>query len=168
MTGDHVSSGLLKLEETIVLNQASLIGNLGRDPEIRNTTDRAKVATFQVATTQAFRDRKTGEKVERTEWHRVCVFGDELISKVIEPRLRKGFTVFVQGSLRTRKWTDQQGVNHFTTEIVVGGHDSKIRILREPGGNSSQEQQSPQPGRPDPATPNDRWPPADLDDEIPF
>ena len=153
-----------------MLNQVSLIGNLGQDPDIRTTQGGSRVAIFQVATEESYRKRETGEMVAKTEWHRVVVFGDSLIAKLIEPHLRKGYQVFVQGSLRTRSWTDQGGVKRYTTEVVLGGSNSKIRIVRGTGERQSQGSQSPE--KPNngstPPVPQDSWPPTDLGDEIPF
>ncbi|MEN8237255.1 MAG: single-stranded DNA-binding protein [Pseudomonadota bacterium] len=100
------------------LNKVQLIGNLGRDPEMRQTQDGRKIATFSLATTETWKDRMTGERRERTEWHRVVIFNEKL-AEIAEQYLRKGTKIYLEGQLQTRKWTDQQGVEKYTTEVVL-------------------------------------------------
>ncbi|MEC7361962.1 MAG: single-stranded DNA-binding protein [Pseudomonadota bacterium] len=101
------------------VNKVILVGNLGRDPEIRNTQDGMKVVNLSVATSERWKDRMSGEPRERTEWHRVVIFNENL-ARVAEQYLRKGSSVYLEGQLQTRKWTDQQGVEKYTTEVVLG------------------------------------------------
>lgn len=136
------------------INKVILIGNLGRDPEIRTTTDGTRIANLNIATSENWKDKATGEKKEKTEWHRVVVFNDHLI-KIIESYLNKGARVYVEGSLQTRKWTDKDGQERYTTEIVLSKYRGEITLL---GGGA---------GETGTATPKS----ADLedpDDEIPF
>ena len=100
------------------VNKVILIGNLGRDPEIRTTNNGAKVANFPLATSETWRDRQSGERRERTEWHRVVIFNENLID-VAERFLKKGSKVYIEGQLQTRKWQGQDGRDNYTTEIVL-------------------------------------------------
>jgi single-strand DNA-binding protein len=110
------------------LNEVRLIGNLGRDPEVRTTQAGDAVVTLSVATSEQWKDKNTGERKERTEWHRVVIFNQALCN-VAEQYLRKGSKVFLGGKMQTRKWTDQQGVERYTTEIVLGPFDSRLVLL---------------------------------------
>ncbi|HMA14324.1 MAG TPA: single-stranded DNA-binding protein [Kiloniellaceae bacterium] len=117
------------------VNKVILVGNLGRDPEIRSTQDGTKVANLSLATSETWRDRNSGERRERTEWHRVVIFNDKL-AEVAEKYLRKGSKVYVEGQLQTRKWTDQQGVEKYTTEVVLQRFRGELTMLdgRQDGG----------------------------------
>ena len=108
--------------------QGDLVGNLGRDPEIRNTQDGMKVVNLSVATSEWWKDRMSGEPRERTEWHRVVIFNENL-ARVAEQYLRKGSSVYLEGQLQTRKWTDQQGVEKYTTEVVLGRFRGELTLL---------------------------------------
>jgi len=110
------------------VNKVILVGNLGADPEIRRTQDGRPIANFSVATSENWRDKNTGERRERTEWHRVVVFNEGLC-KVIENYLRKGSKVYLEGALQTRKWQDQSGVDKYTTEVVLQGFNSTLTML---------------------------------------
>src|SRR5476649_1998789 len=100
------------------VNKVILVGNLGRDPEIRTTQDGKEIANITLATSESWKDRNTGERREKTEWHRIVVFNDGLIG-VIKNYLHKGSKIYVEGALQTRKWTDQSGVEKYSTEVVV-------------------------------------------------
>ena len=100
------------------VNKVILVGNLGRDPEIRSMPNGDRIANFSLATSETWRDKSSGERKEKTEWHRVSVFNDNIV-KVVENYVKKGSTVYVEGSLQTRKWTDKDGVDKYTTEIVA-------------------------------------------------
>jgi single-strand DNA-binding protein len=117
------------------VNKVILVGNLGRDPEIRSTQDGTKIANLSVATSETWRDRNSGERRERTEWHRVVIFNDKL-SEVAEKYLRKGSKVYIEGQLQTRKWTDQSGVEKYTTEVVLQRFRGELTMLdgRQDGG----------------------------------
>ncbi len=110
------------------VNKVILVGNLGQDPEIRRTQDGRPIANFSIATSDTWKDRNTGERREKTEWHRIVCF-QEGLCKVIENYVKKGSKVYIEGALQTRKWTDPQGVEKYTTEIVMQGFDSKLVML---------------------------------------
>lgn len=110
------------------LNKVLLIGNLGKDPEIRHTQDGKAIANMSIATAETWRDKQTGERREKTEWHRVVCF-NENITKIIEQYVKKGSKVCVEGKLQTRKWTDQQGVERYSTEVVMQAFDAKLVLL---------------------------------------
>ncbi len=110
------------------VNKVILVGNLGRDPEMRNTQDGAKIVQLSIATSERWKDRNTGEPRERTEWHRVVIFNENL-GRVAEQYLRKGSSVYLEGQLQTRKWTDQQGVEKYTTEVVLQRYRGELTLL---------------------------------------
>jgi single-strand DNA-binding protein len=119
------------------VNKVILIGNLGKDPEIRRTQDGRPIANLNVATSESWRDKATGERKEKTEWHRVVIFNEGLC-KVAEQYLKKGAKVYIEGQLQTRKWTDQSGAEKYTTEVVLQGFNSTLTMLdgRSGGGGS--------------------------------
>lgn len=110
------------------VNKVILIGNLGRDPEIRHTNDGSPIAQLSIATSDTWKDRSSGERRERTEWHRVVIFNEHLC-KVAENYLKKGSKVYIEGALQTRKWTDQQGVEKYTTEVVLQRFNGELTML---------------------------------------
>lgn len=120
------------------VNKVILIGNLGRDPEVRSTQDGMKIVNLAVATSENWRDRQSGERRERTEWHRVVIFNERL-AEVAEKFLRKGSKVYVEGALQTRKWTDQQGQEKYTTEVVLQRFRGELTMLdgRGEGGSGA-------------------------------
>jgi single-strand DNA-binding protein len=120
------------------VNKVILVGNLGRDPEIRTMQDGTKVANLSVATSETWKDRNSGERREKTEWHRVAIFNDRL-ADVAERYLRKGAKVYVEGQLQTRKWTDQQGQERYTTEVVLSRFRGDLTMLdgRGEGGGGA-------------------------------
>ncbi|EMC9391358.1 single-stranded DNA-binding protein [Vibrio parahaemolyticus] len=118
------------------VNKVILVGNLGCDPEIRYMPNGNAVATLTIATSETWRDKGTGEQREKTEWHRVVIFG--ALAKVAENYLRKGSQVYIEGQLQTRKWQDQSGQDRFTTEVVVQGYSAVMQML---GGNRSDNSQ---------------------------
>ena len=119
------------------VNKVILVGNLGKDPEIRRTQDGRPIANLSVATSENWRDKATGERKEKTEWHRVVIFNEGLC-KVAEQYLKKGAKVYIEGQLQTRKWTDQSGVEKYSTEVVLQGFNSTLTMLdgRSGGGGS--------------------------------
>ena len=120
------------------VNKVILVGNLGADPEIRHLPSGGKVANLRIATSESWRDKNTGEKKERTEWHRVVIFSEGL-AKVAEQFLRKGSKVYIEGQLRTRKWQDASGNDRYTTEVSVGGIGGVLTMLDgAPGGGGGQ------------------------------
>lgn len=149
------------------VNKAIIVGNLGRDPEVRTMQNGDKVVGFSVATSERWKDRQSGEKKERTEWHRASVFNQHL-ADVAEKYLRKGSKVYIEGQLQTRKWTDQQGQERFTTEIVLAKFRGELTMLsgRDEDAGTSRQDYGGGTGisRPQqPAASGD-----DLDDDIPF
>ena len=110
------------------VNKVILIGNLGADPEVRHMQDGRPVVNLRVATTESWRDRNSGERRERTEWHRVVIFHEGL-ARVAEQYLRKGSKVYLEGQLQTRKWTDQNGMERYTTEVVLQGFNCALTML---------------------------------------
>lgn len=110
------------------VNKVILVGNLGKDPEIRRTQDGRPIANLSIATSETWRDKGTGERKEKTEWHRVVIFNEGLC-KVAEQYLKKGAKVYIEGALQTRKWTDQSGVEKFSTEVVLQGFNSTLTML---------------------------------------
>ena len=154
------------------VNKVILIGNLGRDPEIRSTPSGDRIANLSIATSETWRDKSSGEKKEKTEWHRVAIFNDNIV-KVVENYVKKGTTVYIEGQLQTRKWTDQQGVEKYTTEIVVGRFNGQLTLLggrgdNAGGGRSSDDDYSggfSTGGANKPSGPRESY---DLNDDIPF
>jgi single-strand DNA-binding protein len=117
------------------VNKVILVGNLGKDPEIRRTQDGRPIANLSIATSETWRDKGTGERKEKTEWHRVVIFSEPLC-KIVEQYLKKGAKVYIEGALQTRKWTDQSGVEKYSTEVVLQGFNSTLTMLdgRSGGG----------------------------------
>jgi single-strand DNA-binding protein len=157
------------------VNKVILIGNLGTDPEIRRTQDGRPIANLRVATSENWRDKGTGERREKTEWHRVVIFNEQLC-KIAEQYLKKGSKVYLEGSLQTRKWTDQQGVEKYSTEVVLQGFNSVLTMLDgRPNGGGAEAGGSSDFGSPGPTAARERKPAMagagkrdDFDDEIPF
>src|SRR4051794_1372155 len=120
------------------VNKVILVGNLGKDPEIRRTQDGRPIANLSIATSETWRDKGTGERKEKTEWHRVVIFSEPLC-KIVEQYLKKGAKVYIEGALQTRKWTDQSGVEKYSTEVVLQGFNSTLTMLdgRSGGGGGS-------------------------------
>ena len=116
------------------VNKVILLGNLGQDPDVRTMQNGKKVCTFSVATSDSWKDKDTGEKKEKTEWHRVVVFNEGLVG-VVENYIKKGTKVYVEGSLQTRKWTDDKGTEKYTTEIIIQGYGGRIDIVSAKGSN---------------------------------
>jgi single-strand DNA-binding protein len=164
------------------VNKVILVGNLGKDPEVRTTQDGQKIVNLTLATSDTWNDRQTGERKERTEWHRVVIFNDR-VGDVAERFLRKGRKVYVEGSLQTRKWTDQSGQERYSTEVVIGRFKGELVLLdsnrgeeggmgegggyrseRSPAQRSSGGSASRGSGAPSWDAPKG----GDLDDEIPF
>ena len=153
------------------VNKVILVGNLGFDPEIRSLNSGDRVANLRIATSEQWRDKQTGERKEKTEWHRVVIFNDNLV-KVAEQYLRKGSQVYIEGSLQTRKWTDQSGAEKYSTEIVLQKFRGELTMLGGRGGGaesgddySSGFSGGGGGGRTQPSGPKEDFP---LDDEIPF
>ncbi|WP_434997579.1 single-stranded DNA-binding protein [Vibrio scophthalmi] len=175
------------------VNKVILVGNLGADPEVRYMPSGGAVANITVATSESWRDKATGEQREKTEWHRVALFGK--LAEVAGEYLRKGSQVYIEGQLQTRKWQNQQGQDQYTTEVVVQGFNGVMQMLggrqggqgAPMGGQPQQQQQQPQQGwgqpqqpamqqqshqpqhqQPQQQQPQYNEPPMDFDDDIPF
>ncbi len=152
------------------VNKVILIGNLGRDPEVRFSQDGNKIVNMSVATSETWNDRASGERRERTEWHRVVVF-DDRIADVAEKYLKKGSKVYMEGQLQTRKWQGQDGQDRYTTEVVLGRFRSVLTMLdtRGGGGGGGGDHGGGDPGaEPEYAAPGGGGGADDLDDDIPF
>lgn len=169
------------------VNKVILVGNLGRDPEVRHSQDGAKIVNLNLATSESWKDRSSGERREKTEWHRVVIFNPNL-ADIAERYLRKGSKVYLEGALQTRKWTDQSGAEKYTTEIVIGRFKGELTLLdgRSGGGGEGGSAPYDPQGSSDYGAPpaasggggggaarssggGTGWDkPADLDDEIPF
>ena len=167
------------------VNKVILIGNLGRDPEIRSTQDGTRIANLSLATSENWRDKNSGERKERTEWHRVVIFNDKLV-EVVEKFLKKGSKIYVEGALQTRKWTDQSGVEKYSTEVVLQRFRGELTMLdgrgeggggggggsggydQDEGGGSGGGFGSGGGSGGGASRPERRPPGPDLDDEIPF
>ena len=154
------------------VNKVILIGNLGADPEIRTLNSGDRVANLRLATSESWRDRASGEKKERTEWHRVVIFNDNLV-KVAESYLRKGSKVYIEGAIQTRKWTDQSGQEKYSTEVVINKFKGELTMLDGRGGDAEQGEGGGYSGgfssgpRAPASGPREDFS-ANLDDEIPF
>ncbi len=162
------------------VNKVILVGNLGKDPEIRTLNSGDRVANLRIATSETWRDKNSGERKEKTEWHQVVIFNDNLV-KVAENYLKKGSTIYIEGSLQTRKWTDGQGVEKYSTEIVLQKFRGELTMLggRAGGGDSEEGGYSRggdyssggggfNSGRAQQASGPKESFAADLDDDIPF
>ena len=156
------------------VNKVILIGNLGRDPEVRSFQNGGKVCNLSVATSERWRDRASGENRERTEWHRVAIFTERLVD-IAEKYLRKGSKVYLEGQLETRKWQDQSGQERYTTEVVLRQFRGELTLLDGRGGGGGES--IPGPSEADAYGPSGGGPSGpmggggrgtDLDDEIPF
>jgi single-strand DNA-binding protein len=163
------------------VNKVTLVGNLGKDPEVRKMQSGDSVVSFSLATSDTWRDKNTGERKEKTEWHNIVIF-NENIAKVAEQYLKKGTKVYIEGALQTRKWTDQSGAERYTTEIVLQRYRGELTMLDSKGEGGGRDYGDGDSGRSMPAASNSsfggRAPAAaasgggsfsrDLDDEIPF
>jgi len=157
------------------VNKVILVGNLGKDPEVRRMQDGRPVVNMSVATSESWRDKATGERKEKTEWHRVVIFNEGL-AKIAEQYLKKGSKVYLEGQLQTRKWTDQQGVEKYSTEVVLQGFNSALTMLDRAGGGGGgggdaggdSDFGASRPAARQPAMAGGGGKRGDLDDEIPF
>jgi single-strand DNA-binding protein len=157
------------------VNKVILVGNLGKDPEIRRTQDGRPIANLSVATSESWRDKNTGEKKEKTEWHRVVIFNENLC-KIVEQYLKKGSKVYLEGALQTRKWQDKDGNDKYSTEVVLQGFNGQLTMLdtRGGGGGGADAGSDDEFGSPGASVSRERKPAmaaakrGDMDDEIPF
>ena len=159
------------------VNKVILVGNLGRDPEVRSTQDGNKIVNLSLATSERWKDKNSGEQRERTEWHRVVIFNENL-GRIAEQYLRKGSTCYIEGQLQTRKWADQQGVEKYTTEVVLqrfrgeltllGGRAEPSSMVDSGGFSGGQVGDDQTPSSGGQASPPPMRSANDLDDDIPF
>tara|TARA_B100000029_G_scaffold435979_1_gene450348 strand:- start:64 stop:525 length:462 start_codon:yes stop_codon:yes gene_type:complete len=149
------------------LNKVLLIGRLGNDPEIKQMVNGKSVARLSIATSNTWKDKNTGEKKEKTEWHRVVIFNEGLV-KVVQQYVKKGAQVYIEGQLSTRKWKDEKsGVDRYSTEIILQGFNSSFKILSSKNNNQIENIQDNTPEKS--SLPNEENITSnDLDDEIPF
>ena len=143
------------------LNKVILIGNLGNDPEIRSTNDGREIANFSLATSESWKDKVTGEKREKTEWHRIVCFNEGLV-KIIKEYVKKGTKLYIEGQLQTRKWLDNANREKYTTEVVLQGYNANLILLGTGNNSTGQFEQSTTPSN-NPVFENE-----ELDDNIPF
>ena len=151
------------------INKVILVGNLGQDPEIRYMPNGSAVANFSVATSESWKDKQTGENRDRTEWHRVVVFGK--LAEIAGEYIKKGTQVYLEGQLQTRKWQDQTGNDRYTTEVVINPIGGTLQILGSRSDDSNQQQSQPNKQQstivpPPPSPPS--LPAMEFDDDIPF
>ncbi len=146
------------------INKVMLVGNLGRDPEVRHAQTGGKIVNLSVATGESWKDKSTGERKDRTEWHRVVIFNEKL-AEVAERYLKKGSKIYLEGQLQTRKWTDQTGQERYTTEVVVPRFRGELTMLDSRGGSDMGSNQD---YGPEPAMPQEAPAAPVVDDEIPF
>jgi single-strand DNA-binding protein len=152
------------------VNKVILVGNLGADPEIRHTQDGRPIANLRIATSESWRDRNSGERREKTEWHRVVIFSEGLV-KVVQNYLKKGSKVYIEGQLQTRKWQDKDGQDRYSTEVVLQGFNSVLTMLDGRSGAGAGSENSDYGGASEgyAASPSaGRASGSDIDDEIPF
>ena len=150
------------------VNKVILVGNLGRDPEVRSTQDGLKIVNLSLATSESWRDKNSGERREKTEWHRVVIFNGRL-AEVAEKFMKKGSKIYVEGSLQTRKWTDQSGQERCSTEVVLQRFRGELTMLDGKGGGGGGGVGDPGDSFPEPAGAGRGGPSGgDLDDDIPF
>ena len=157
------------------VNKVILVGNLGRDPDVRHTQDGKPIVNLSLATSEQWRDKSSGERKEKTEWHRVVIFNDNII-KVAENYLKKGSTVYIEGAIQTRKWTDQSGQDKYSTEVVLQGFNGNLTMLggrndsagggaSRGGGDDDYSSGFSTGGANKPSGPKESY---DLNDDIPF
>ncbi|MCC7260175.1 MAG: single-stranded DNA-binding protein [Alphaproteobacteria bacterium] len=152
------------------VNKVILVGNLGKEPEIRTTQDGKEIAHLTLATSESWKDRNTGERREKTEWHRVVIFNEGLIG-VAKNYLHKGSKIYLEGALQTRKWTDKDGQEKYSTEVVLQGFGSSLTMLDSKGGSGGFSADAPSAGASSSSrgrAPEPVGAGAPLDDEIPF
>jgi single-strand DNA-binding protein len=146
------------------VNKVILVGNLGADPEVRTTNDGRAIANLRLATSESWKDKSTGEKRERTDWHRVVIYNDNL-AKIAERYLKKGSKVYIEGQLQTKKWQDQSGQDRYTTEVALQNFRGELTLLDHPSSNEGR-------GRSDDNFGHSQSAPAkpkpEMDDEVPF
>ena len=153
------------------VNKVILLGNLGRDPEIRSTQSGSKMATFSMATSKRWKDKNTQEQRDKTSWHNIVVFGDGLVD-IVEKYVKKGSKIYVEGELQTRKWQDQDGNDRYTTEVVVQGYNCNLTLLDSRNNSNNNTEESPKISQNTSDLDNNlssqSADSSDVDDDIPF
>ena len=154
------------------VNKAILLGNLGKDPEIRSLQSGSKMATFSLATSKRWKDKNTQEPKDKTSWHNIVVFGDGLVN-IVEKYVKKGSKIYIEGELQTRKWQDQNGNERYTTEIVLQGYNSNLTLLDSRNSTNQQIESNQDSNTDNDIQANDqpkleKKESSDLDDDIPF
>lgn len=145
------------------INKVMLVGNLGKDPEVRFGPDGTRIVNMSIATSDSWRDKQTGERKDKTEWHRVVIFNDKL-AEIAEKYLKKGSKVFVEGKLQTRKWTDNAGQEKYSTEVVLERYRGEMTLLDVKGANQNEDFGAGHSASEGPSAPQS----IDFDDDIPF
>ena len=143
------------------VNKVTLIGNVGQDPVIRSTNEGKEIASLTIATAESWKDKATGEKKEKTEWNRVSIFNENLVN-IVKNYIKKGSKLYIEGSLQTRKWVDNTGVEKYTTEIILQNYSGTLVMLDSKGKNPGMESNDSNMGQ------KNNFSHDDLDDEIPF
>lgn len=149
------------------VNKVILIGNLGKDPEIRRTQDGRPIANLSIATSESWRDKQSGERKEKTEWHRVVIFS-EPTCKVVEQYVRKGSKVYIEGQLATRKWTDKDGIDKYSTEVVIQNFGGQLTMLESAKAADDADHDEVSEPRPVQSRTIPKTTTKDIEDEIPF
>ena len=152
------------------VNKVILLGNLGRDPEIRSMQSGAKMASFSIATSKRWKDKNTQEQKESTSWHNIVVFGDGLVD-IVEKYVKKGSKIYIEGELQTRKWQDQEGKDRYTTEVILQGYNCNLTLLDSRNQSNAIENQSDTPNESNSSDENfgsNDSDSSDLDEDIPF
>jgi len=152
------------------VNKVILLGNLGRDPEIRSMQSGSKMAAFSIATSKRWKDRNTQEQKEKTSWHNIVVFGDGLVD-IVEKYVKKGSKIYIEGELQTRKWQDQEGKDRYTTEVILQGYNCNLTLLDSRNQSNAIENQSDTPNESNSSDENfgsNDSDSSDLDEDIPF
>lgn len=149
------------------INKVILVGNVGQDPEIRSTQDGREIASFSLATSESWKDKTTGEKKDKTEWHKISIFSQGLVG-ITKNYIKKGSKIYLEGSLQTRKWTDNQGVERYTTEVILQNYNSTLQILDSRDRQGGQENYNSSPTSSKKGNSRDHVNVEENDDEVPF
>ena len=148
------------------VNKVILVGNVGKDPEIRSTQDGKEIASFPLATSDSWRDKNSGERKEKTEWHRISIFNEGLVN-VVKNYVKKGSKLYIEGTLQTRKWTDNNSVERYSTEVVLQGYSSSLTMIDNKGGSGSNDDFNFNENN-NQSSSKSSFNDSDIDDEIPF
>tara|TARA_Y100000590_G_C15553140_1_gene951719 strand:+ start:371 stop:832 length:462 start_codon:yes stop_codon:yes gene_type:complete len=149
------------------VNKVILLGNIGKDPDIKSTQNGSKLASFSIATSKRWKDKQTQEYKDKTEWHKVVVFGEGLVD-IIDKYVKKGSKVYIEGELQTRKWQDQSGNDRYTTEVILQGFNSTLTLLDNKGNSSSLSEKQGENIIENEASSSQNEKDSSIDDDIPF